>query len=154
MRSADAVTAAVVPSPPGTGRALARSPSRGARRAAEAGALTIEYVVLMPALFSLLFFGIQVALFYQARSVAIAAAAEGARAAGAEDALAGSGVAAAADFIAAAGGRDVLREASVTASRTATVAAVTVTGTSMSIIPGWSPSIVQSASVPVERRTG
>lgn len=108
----------------------------------------------MPALFALLFLGIQVALFYQARSVAIAAAAEGARAAGAEDATAGAGQAAAADFIAAAGGSDVLREALIASSRTATVAAVTVRGTSMSIIPGWSPAIVQSASVPVERTTG
>lgn len=149
-----AVTAARVSAPPETGQDASLARSRGRRRGAEAGAITIEYVVVMPALFALLFLGIQAALFYQGRSVAIAAAAEGARAAGAEDATAGAGDAAAADFIAAAGGSDVLRDASITSTRTATVAAVTVRGTSMSIIPGWSPAIVQSASVPVERTTG
>lgn len=116
--------------------------------------VTLEYVILMPALFALLFLGVQIGLFYQARSVAMAAATEGARAAGAEGSGAGAGESAAWSFIAAAGGDDVLREAGVVASRSATEASVTVRGTSMSVIPGWSPRITQRASAAVERATG
>lgn len=116
--------------------------------------VTLEYVILMPALFALLFLGVQVGLFYQARSVAMAAATEGARAAGTEGSSAAAGQDAAWSFIAAAGGDDVLREAGVASSRSMTQATVTVQGTSMSVIPGWSPRISQSASVPVERITG
>lgn len=108
----------------------------------------------MPALFVLLFSGFQIALFYQARSVAMAAATEGARVAGTEGSSAVAGEAAAWSFIAAAGGEDVLREAGVAASRSVTQATVIVQGRSMSVIPGWSPRISQSASAPVERITG
>ena len=41
-------------------------------------------MILLPALFAVLFLGMQAALYYHARTVAIAAAQEGARAAGAE----------------------------------------------------------------------
>jgi hypothetical protein len=41
----------------------------------------------------------------------------------------------------------------MTGGRSATTATVTVTGTSLSVIPGWSPAVSQSASVPVERIT-
>ena len=57
------------------------------------------------------------------------------------------------DFLAEAGGNDVLTEASTSANRTATTATVTVTGFSLSVIPGWKVRITQSASVPVERLT-
>lgn len=116
--------------------------------------MTIEYVVLLPALFALLFLAVQIAVFYQARSVAIAAAAEGARTAGAEGATAGSGEIAARAFVAAAGGDDVLPGLTVTVTRTPARADVTVAGTSLSLIPGWQPRITQHASVPVERITG
>lgn len=114
---------------------------------------TIQYVVLMPALFLLLFLGVQIALFYYARSVAIGAATEGARTAAAEAATHGDGEAAAWSFLAAAG-EDSLRQAAVSATRTATQARVTVTGTSMSVIPGWEPVITQTVAAPVERATG
>ena len=48
---------------------------------------------------------------------------------------------------------DVLKGARVSSSRTAEVATVTVAGTSLSVIPGWSLSVRQSATVPVERIT-
>ena len=64
-------------------------------------------VILLPALFAVMFLGMQAALFYHARTVAIAAAQEGARAAGAEDGTAAAGIAAASDFVADTGG-DVL----------------------------------------------
>ena len=115
--------------------------------------MSIELVILLPALFAVMFLGMQAALFYHARTVAIAAAQEGARAAGAEQGHESDGVGAANDFIAEAGGDDVLTGTSTSADRTATTATVTVTGFSLSVIPGWNLRITQSATVPVERLT-
>jgi Flp pilus assembly protein TadG len=130
----------------------ATSSSRGRRRD-DRGSVSIELVILLPALFAIMFVGMQAALFYHARTVAIAAAQEGARAAGAEHGRESDGVGAANDFVAEAGGEDVLTGASVAADRTATTATVTVTGFSLSVIPGWKVRITQSATVPVERLT-
>ena len=58
-----------------------------ARPPNDRGSATVQIVVLMPALFLLMFTGMQAALIYQARTVAIAAAQEGARAQGAESDL-------------------------------------------------------------------
>ncbi|QCX27712.1 TadE family protein [Nocardioides jishulii] len=130
----------------------ARSSSR-ARGRGEKGSVSIELVILMPALFALMFLGMQAALHYQARTVAIAAAQQGARAVGAEHGRESDGVHAADDFIVEAGGADVLTGTSTSASRTATRATVTVTGFSLSVIPGWKVRITQTASVPVEHLT-
>ena len=132
-----------------------RSPARSssARRRDQQGSVSIELVILLPALFAVMFVGMQAALFYHARTVAIAAAQEGARAAGAEQGRESDGVNAANDFIAEAGGDDVLSASSTTANRTMTTATVTVTGFSLSVIPGWKVRISQSATVPVERVT-
>src|SRR3954465_11140959 len=92
------------------------------------GSASIELVILLPALFAVMFLGTQAALFYHARTVAIAAAQEGARAAGGENGKEADGVDAASSFIADAGGDDVLTGASATANRTATTVTVTVTG--------------------------
>ena len=119
--------------------------------AGERGSVSMQVVILLPLLFSIMFLGLQAALFYHARTVAIAAAQEGARAAGSETGSAGEGIAAAAAFIAAAGGADVIEGASVSGSRSATTATVTVRGTSLSVLPGWSPRVTQSATMPVER---
>jgi len=110
-------------------------------------------VILLPALFAVMFLGMQAALYYHARTVAIAAAQEGARAAGAENGRESDGIAAASDFVTSAGGDDVLSQASASVDRSATTATVTVTGLSLSVIPGWKVRISQSASVPLERLT-
>ena len=119
----------------------------------ERGSATIELVILLPALFAVMFLGMQAALFYHARTVAIAAAQEGARAAGGEKGKEAEGVSAASSFVVEAGGDDVLTGATATANRTATTVTVTVRGHSLSVIPGWNPVIVQSATLPVERLT-
>ena len=126
---------------------------RTAAGPSERGSASIQMVLLLPVLFTVMFLGMQAALFYHARSVAIAAATEGARASSVENGTGGAGAAAAASFVAAAGGGDVLKAARINSSRTAQVATVTVTVTSLSVIPGWSPSVRQSATVPVERIT-
>jgi Flp pilus assembly protein TadG len=135
-------------------RSPARSSSRSRLHRRDArGSVSIELVILLPALFAVMFLGMQAALFYHARTVAIAAAQEGARAAGAEQGHEADGVGAANDFIAEAGGDDVLTATSATARRATTTATVTVTGFSLSVIPGWKVRITQSATVPVERLT-
>ncbi|GAB3769953.1 Flp pilus assembly protein TadG [Nocardioides ginsengisegetis] len=110
-------------------------------------------MILLPVLFAVMFLGMQAALYFHARTVAIAAAQEGARAAGAEHGEAAEGTRAADAFVAEAGGDDVLRDATATADRTTTTATVTVRGISLSVIPGWNPVVHQSATVPVERVT-
>ena len=113
----------------------------------------MQLVILMPLLFSLMFLGLQAALYYHARSVAVAAAQEGARTAGAESGSAAAGIAAAQSFVTASGGPDVLAAASVTGHRSPSQATVTVTGRALSVVPGWAPAVRQSATVPVERIT-
>ncbi|MCR6033641.1 pilus assembly protein [Nocardioides sp. zg-579] len=133
-------------------RKRARSSSRRQRRG-ERGSVSIELVVLLPALFAVMFLGMQAALYYQAKTVAIAAAQQGARATGGEQGGESDGVGAANDFLKEAGGEDVLAVTSTSARRTATTATVTVSGFSLSVIPGWKVRITQSASVPVENVT-
>lgn len=135
-----------------------RAPARVAGRCLpeggrEGGSASIQMVFLLPVLFSVMFLGMQAALYYHARTVAIAAAQEGARAAAAETGTTNQGTGAALDFVADAGGNDVLTGVAVTGARTATTATVTVRGRSLSVIPGWSPLLEQSASAPVERLT-
>src|SRR6476659_9334368 len=106
-----------------------RQRRRTAAGPSERGSASIQMVLLLPVLFTVMFLGMQAALFYHARSVAIAAAQEGARASSVEDGSSGVGAAAAVSFVAAAGGDDVLQGARVSSSRTPEVATVTVTGT-------------------------
>src|SRR3954468_1671690 len=104
----------------------ATSSSRRWRRRDQRGSVSIELAILLPALFAVMFFGMQAALYYHARTVAIAAAEEGARAAGAEHGGEADGVAAATTFLETAGGDDVVQHGSATAHRTLTTATVTV----------------------------
>jgi Flp pilus assembly protein TadG len=111
----------------------------------------VQIVLLMPVLFMLMFVGMQAAMIYHGRTVAIAAAEEGARAAAAQNADTGAGQAAATAFITSAGGDGVLGGVTIASSRSGTTATVVVTGTTLSVVPGWTPQISQSASAPLER---
>ncbi|WP_244242322.1 TadE family protein [Nocardioides seonyuensis] len=113
--------------------------------------MSIELVILLPALMAVLFLGMQAALYHHAQTVAIAAAQEGARVVAAENGHEGLGISAAQDFVAVAGGDEVLTSPTVTADRTPTRATVIVRGYALSVIPGWRPEIRQAASMPVER---
>jgi Flp pilus assembly protein TadG len=127
-------------------------PATSSRRS-ERGSATIELLILLPALFAVMFIGVQAALYHHARQVAIAAAQEGARTAAGEHGSEAAGTTAATTFVADAGGDDVLAGAAVSASRSATTAVVVVTGRSLSVVPGWNPVVRQRASMPVERVT-
>lgn len=118
----------------------------------ERGSSSIQLVILMPALFAVMFLGMQAALMYQGRELAIAAAQEGAREAAAEHGTADDGISTAYSYLetSTAG----LSGTSVTGWRDGAVASITVTTQTTSVIPGWNPTITQSASMPVERITG
>jgi Flp pilus assembly protein TadG len=122
------------------------------RGRSEHGSATIQLVVLLPALFALMFLGVQAALMYQGRTIALAAAQEGARDAASETGTAASGMAAASSFVSATTAG--LSGTSVTGVRTAATARITVTTHTVSLMPGWKPTIIQSAALPVERVTG
>lgn len=115
--------------------------------------MSIEMLIILPALFTLMFLGVQAALFYQARTAAIAAAQEGARIVAGENGTETAGIRAAETYIAATGGDNVLPGAFATADRTPTTASVTIQGHSLSVIPGWTLTVRQSATAPVERLT-
>ena len=126
--------------------------TRGGVGQRERGSSSIQLVVLLPALFTLMFLGVQAALVYQGRTIALAAAQEGARAAAGENGSAGDGITTAQSFVSTTTAG--LKDTKVTANRTATEASITVTTNTVSVIPGWTPTIRQSASMPVERITG
>ena len=131
-----------------------RRPRRCARVAfgCERGSASIQMVILMPAMLAVMFLGLQAALIYHARTLAIASAQEGARAAGAENGTAAAGISTARDYLTSTAG-DALTSPIVTGQRTATTATVTVRGVALSVLPGWRPPITQSSSVTVERIT-
>ena len=122
------------------------------RRRRERGSASLEMVILMPVLFLVLFTGVQGALFYHARSLAIAAADSGAAAAAREHGTASAGVAAASQFVKDVAG-DSLSQVAVSGTRTATIATVTVRGTSLTVIPGWTLKVTHTATHRVERIT-
>ena len=115
----------------------------------------MEMAIVLPAFLALLFGIIQGGLFFHARTVALAAAQEGVRAASSLDATPADGSSAAREFLTKAGGPLTLTGTSVTPTRNATEASVTVSGYAPSVLPGWDgPRVVQTASAPVERVTG
>lgn len=127
--------------------------SRVGARANDRGSASVELTVLFPALLALLFIVVQAGLHYYARSVALAAAQEGARAAAAQTATAAAGQDAASAFVARAGA-ELLGGAQVSATRTADTVTVSVTGTSLSLVPGYAGfPITQQVTAPVEKVT-
>ncbi len=124
---------------------------RWPRRLTERGSASLQYVILMPALFLLMFLGLQSAIVHWGRTVALAAAQEGAREAAAETGSKARGVAAARDF--ASRSSASLKGIGVTGYRSSTDAGITVTATTLSVIPGFRFHVHQSATMPVERLT-
>ncbi|WP_245993014.1 TadE/TadG family type IV pilus assembly protein [Xylanimonas allomyrinae] len=109
--------------------------------------------ILLPALLITFWLGAQAALYYHARNVALAAATEGARAAAVEGGRTSDGVAAAASFVADAGGDRVVEGLDVGGDRTADRVVITVRGSSVTLVPGWSPTFEVQAVARTERLT-
>jgi Flp pilus assembly protein TadG len=114
------------------------------------GSVTLEYAILVPAVLTILFLCIQVALYSYARSVALTAAEEGANAQRAFGAPAGVGKDRANDVINRQG--DTLSGVTVTVTTTGGEVRVTVTGRSLSLFPGVNGyRVSQTSSGPVEQ---
>ena len=127
---------------------------RGRRGAAERGSATLEIAILGPALLLLVFTVVQVALWFYARSLALAAAQEGVAAARGFAAPTAAGVARAQAFLDRSAG-DSLQAARVTATPAGIQRVrIEVTGRALSVVPGIpGPAVAQSAEGPVERFT-
>jgi Flp pilus assembly protein TadG len=113
------------------------------------GGPSLAFVLLMPALLLLIFGGIQYGMHDYARSLALAAAQAGVRAATRAPASTDRGRQAAREFVAeeAAG---TLADATVTATRDGSVITLTVTAAAPSLIPLTQPRVSQHASGAVE----
>lgn len=117
----------------------------------ERGSMTLELVILMPALLLALFMIVQVGLWVNAREVALHAAAHGSAAATVEHGDDDLGSSAALSYVDQVG---ALTDAAVDVDSTATQVTVTVTGQAPSIIPGLPlPAVTQSSTSPIERWT-
>lgn len=131
-------------------------PTGRVRRATpdERGSASLELVIVFPVLMLLFFAAIQAGVYFYGRSVALAAAQEGARAAAQETGSAGKGQAAAAGFADRAGGR-LIQSLSISSRRGGQTAAVAVRGRSLSLLPGFDGfAIEQVAALPVEKVSG
>ncbi len=115
--------------------------------------MTLELVIIFPVVLLIISGGITAALFFHARNVAQAAAQEGLRDATAVNGSGEQGEQRARQFLNDAGGNDILRDVTVTRSVGANWATVTVEGRSLTLLPGVTFHVEQSATGPVERFT-
>lgn len=118
------------------------------------GSMSIEIAILFPALLLLVTAIVQYGLWFHARSVALAAAQEGAAAAASYQAAPDGGAERARAFLADHAG-DTLSDVEVAQSAPAPgQVAVRVTGHAISLLPGIAgPTVTQSAEAPLERFT-
>ena len=117
----------------------------------ERGSASIQVVVLLPVLFGLLFTALQIGLYFYGRTAASSIATVGARAAAAENGTRQACQQAAGAFAASLG--DALNHTQISCTVTATTVTVRVTGTTLSVIPGWTMYADQTSTLPKERLT-
>ncbi len=118
----------------------------------ERGSASVQLVVLLPVLIGIVFLALQAALYYYARTAALAAAETGARALAAEKGTTTACQTAATQLLGQVG--DALTHTSVSCTRAGTTVTVEVHGQALSVVAGWQQTITQSATLPVERITG
>ena len=119
----------------------------------ERGSATLEHAVIFPVLLLIMAATVQAGLWFFAREVVLAAAEEGARAASTEGSSAEAGTQTAQDFVDRTAGH-LVNDVTTSGRRTATQATVTVSGRSLSLIPGIDGfTITQTAAFPVEKLT-
>jgi Flp pilus assembly protein TadG len=120
---------------------------------ADAGALTLSYVIIVPVFLAGLMVIVQASVWYLAREAALAAARQGADAARVLDAAPGTGPRTAVAFARSAAAGYLLRPAASAAGSTPGTIEVTVTGTVPSLIPGLTLTVSQAAQAPAEKFT-
>jgi Flp pilus assembly protein TadG len=120
------------------------------RRGPDRGSTTLEFAILIPGVLVMMFLCIQIALYSYARSVALTAAEQGVNAQRAYGAKTGAGKTKATTFITNQG--NTLSNIKVTTTMVGGEIRITVTGTSLSVIPGVKGyTVSQSASGPIEK---
>ena len=118
----------------------------------ERGSSSVEMVIALPIVLTVLFLAVQAGMWFYARSIALAAAQSGARTAAMLNSSLEAGLSSARSFAADVGGT-TLTGVTVTGDRTATSTTVTVTGHSVRLVPFMDVTVSQSATLPVERYT-
>lgn len=123
------------------------------RRAGDRGSASVEFAVTAVAVLTLIFAAIQAATYYWARSIAVQAAHEAVTAQRAYDAPPGAGQDRAERFLATTG--DGLSGTTVTVASDGQQVTATVSGTCLSVLPGFCAAVGVSATAvgPVERVT-
>ena len=116
----------------------------------ERGAATVEVVLLFPAMILMVWIALGAGMYHWGRTAALNAAQTGAAAAAAEDGTIADCARAAQDMARVG---DALSDLRVSCSLTSTTATATVSGSVLSLVPGWTPSLTLTATVPVERIT-
>ena len=117
----------------------------------EQGSASVQLTVLLPVLFTFVWVAMGAALYHYGSTAAQAAAQSGATAGAAEHGTTKDCERAAAALTSRLG--DAISDVSVTCNRTATTATAVITASTLSLVPGWAPTITQTAVVPVERVT-
>lgn len=118
------------------------------------GASPIELAILMPVILFLLFGAIQIAAVYMARATALSAAQTAVSTQRLYDAAPDSGRVRALAFIQTAGDWLTKPRVTVVVDEVNGVVNCEVAGNALSVIPGWTLTVTQSASGPIERVTG
>ena len=118
----------------------------------ERGSSSVEMVIALPLVLTVLFLAVQAGTWFHARSIALASAQSGARTSAMLNSTLEAGLSSAGSFAADVGGT-TLTGVTVTGDRTATSTTVTVTGHSVRLVPFMDVTVSQSATLPVERYT-
>ena len=118
----------------------------------ERGSSSVEMVIALPIVLTVLFLAVQAGTWFHARSIALASAQSGARTSAMLNSSLEAGLSSARSFAADVGGT-TLTGVTVTGDRTATSTTVTVTGLSVRLVPFMDVTVSQSATLPVERYT-
>ena len=131
---------------------MRRSRTRRSATRGERGSSSIEMVIALPIVLTVLFLAVQAGTWFHARSIALASAQSGARTSAMLNSSLEAGLSNARSFAADVGGT-TLTGVTVTGDRTATSITVTVTGHSVRLVPFMDVTVSQSATLPVERYT-
>ena len=126
--------------------------SRNRRRRGERGSSSVEMVLALPIVLTVLFLAVQAGMWFYARSIALAAAQTGARTSAIINSTLPAGLADAETFAFTVGGT-TLTGVNVTGVRSATSTTVTVTGHTVRLVPLLDLTVTQTATLPVERFT-
>ena len=132
--------------------AISRSRRASPASRHDRGASSIEMVLALPIVLTVLFLAVQAGMWFYARSIALAAAQSGARTSAILGSTLDQGLTDARSFATDVGGT-TLSGVTVTGARSSTTTTVTVTGHTVRLVPFMDLTVTQTATLPVERYT-